>query len=1005
LIFHDPAKIKGRLVVRPCEEASAPGLANTGREHQRWTNESGPDAVQEAVAITYRLSRSYAGGGESNKPWFPCLIAATFGEERKKNKDGSDGPRTGSESNIVQLFANVVDHDKVPRTSVQKLRDIGVIPTFSVTSGSVGTDGALRQHDWLVWESPLETKDDLARAKKLMARLISYCGSGDNTAATLAHPYRPAGTLNRKSGRAVPVRFSSSDGRKWTLNELQAILDRHAPVLGATQRGKGYAPSAVSKDEGGDYEAMLPGITTFMRLGQQHFNAAQFVLAYAEAAREVEIGKSEAVCPLWDIHSDKSRGLKLFAYDAADSRHGKSYLGCNHAHENDDKTPKALLCHIASQAELTVDDLLEFIDDNVVAGEIRFALKVEALSIAPRTLTARIAALTKASPLEDVLEILGALAVKPRSLATDDQLVQISKSTERGKKTINDEYKRLRAKFERPSSADDRDGGEDGIDEDGRGLDPATYDGPIRKGWGIDVSLPTVKSQLNRRNDANPFLFMRDEGGCVQFVETGPNLRLVEVATQAAWSTILTDHVSWTNDHDVAAFAPSDFSKHFSGMETFDFPIIKGILRIPTLGRNDEIRWERGFDASLGMYVAPNFDPRPLPSVVTAAHLEEAIGWLIEATRDFPFSDEFAGADAKPIKLDELDADGWKKPNLKRGESSRAHWLAMALQPFVRGVIDGPCPAFHIDKPKAGTGAGYLVNVAHYIAEGSTAVPLTMGNNEEFKKTLTSTLRGGAGMLFVDNVNRKVDSGDFASLMTTNIWRDRILGKSETVDIKVDATILFAGNNISFSGENLRRVIPIRMDAAVPNPARDRKGPKAFKHKPLVDWLRDHRVDLVWACLILVKNWVECGKPLGTREHASFDHWSQVIGGILDAAGVQGFLENTQSYVEHYDGDADDTNEVAVFFFEQFKCYEWTTEEAVHCFSPVTSIGLATFGIDEARVKSSRDQARKLGEALKPYVGQTFKIDDPSGTGTILVTLNKAKIGGLMKYWFSKDAG
>lgn len=47
---------------------------------------------------------------------------------------------------------------------------------------------------------------------------------------------------------------------------------------------------------------------------------------------------------------------------------------------------------------------------------------------------------------------------------------------------------------------------------------------------------------------------------------------------------------------------------------------------------------------------------------------------------------------------------------------------------------------------------------------------------------------------------------------------------------------------------------------------------------------------MVWACLTLIQAWIAAGKPPGQEILASYESWSRVMGGILGAAGVEGFL-------------------------------------------------------------------------------------------------------------------
>jgi hypothetical protein len=55
--------------------------------------------------------------------------------------------------------------------------------------------------------------------------------------------------------------------------------------------------------------------------------------------------------------------------------------------------------------------------------------------------------------------------------------------------------------------------------------------------------------------------------------------------------------------------------------------------------------------------------------------------------------------------------------------------------------------------------------------------------------------------------------------------------------------------------------------------------------------MRERRL-LVRACLTLCQNWIAQGKPEGKKTLGSYEVYARVLGGILEAAEVAGFLDN-----------------------------------------------------------------------------------------------------------------
>jgi hypothetical protein len=67
-----------------------------------------------------------------------------------------------------------------------------------------------------------------------------------------------------------------------------------------------------------------------------------------------------------------------------------------------------------------------------------------------------------------------------------------------------------------------------------------------------------------------------------------------------------------------------------------------------------------------------------------------------------------------------------------------------------------------------------------------------------------------------------------------------------------------------------------------------------FKYPDLRLWARQNRGDLIWAGLTLVRAWIAEGMPAGKAIMGSYEEWAKVVGGVLDVAGVPGFLGNSE---------------------------------------------------------------------------------------------------------------
>ena len=74
-----------------------------------------------------------------------------------------------------------------------------------------------------------------------------------------------------------------------------------------------------------------------------------------------------------------------------------------------------------------------------------------------------------------------------------------------------------------------------------------------------------------------------------------------------------------------------------------------------------------------------------------------------------------------------------------------------------------------------------------------------------------------------------------------------------------------------------------------------------FRHPDLMTWVRANRARLVAACLTLCQAWIAAGRPRGGSIIGCYENWAQVMGGVLEVAGIEGFLGNLEEMMEASD--------------------------------------------------------------------------------------------------------
>lgn len=457
-------------------------------------------------------------------------------------------------------------------------------------------------------------------------------------------------------------------------------------------------------------------------------------------------------------------------------------------------------------------------------------------------------------------------------------------------------------------------------------IDPTTYEGPISSMWDAKTRLDVTVAQLQRKNDTNPQLF-RGVAGVVRTTGGATDIKLERVHTTAHWSNILTHTLTF----DAGAHVEKDLLADVQGETGFDFPKCMQVLGCAVFAKDGSLKIERGYHAELEAYHDPQIEFLPVPDVVTPAHVAEAKTWIEEAIRDFPFSDCFGGGETLPIYLPSKDADGWSEPNKERGRSSRAHFYCYFLNGFLMHMIDDVAPLFHIDKHKPNTGASYLASVAMVTLMGKApAQPMDHTKDGEFEKRITANLKDGAPIIFMDNISSKIASGGFAATLTGRDVKQRLLGGNNNLEVRNRFTWCTAGNNVEFSSENIRRILPIFLDAGEDDPkVREARG--EMKHM-MPSWVSENRAQLVWSAHVLVRFALQQGLQEKARAYSgpsitSFGRWSSVMGTLLEMIDVKGFLENIDAFQATKDEDRDEDKELLKTLWQMFTRGQITPQE------------------------------------------------------------------------------
>ena len=275
---------------------------------------------------------------------------------------------------------------------------------------------------------------------------------------------------------------------------------------------------------------------------------------------------------------------------------------------------------------------------------------------------------------------------------------------------------------------------------------------------------------------------------------------------------------------------------------------LRAIVTCPALRSDGSILSTNGYDPTTGLFLSSAIELPPIPAQPTRDDAVRAAEVLLSVTVDFPF--------AKP--------------------EHRAAWLAFVLTPLARHAFSGPSPLFLIDANTRGSGKSLLADVGGILATGTTLARMSNPrDDEECRKRITALALAGDSMVLIDNIIGNLGCASLdAALTSPDSWKDRILGKSEMVELPLSLTWTATGNNVLLEADTSRRTLHIRLDSPEENPEL-RSG---FQIPHLVAHVKQQRAALVAAGLTILSAYHAAGRPrMNLPAWGSFDAWSALF--------------------------------------------------------------------------------------------------------------------------------
>lgn len=274
---------------------------------------------------------------------------------------------------------------------------------------------------------------------------------------------------------------------------------------------------------------------------------------------------------------------------------------------------------------------------------------------------------------------------------------------------------------------------------------------------------------------------------------------------------------------------------------------LDGVSSTPILRADGTILTTPGYDQSTGIYLDCGSLVASVPDNPTRDEAQEAALQLQDVFADFPFEE-----------LHHLSAA-----------------VAMVLTPFARQAFRGPAPLFLIDANVRGSGKSLLSDAVGLIVLGDDLPRMSNPeDDDEARKRITSLAIRGDSICLIDNIINEFGGAALDAALTSTRWQDRILGRSEIVDMPLPITWIGTGNNVGLRGDTARRICHIRLNCREERPE-DRQG---FRHADLRGFVRENRAQLVGAVLTILRAFHVAGRPQANLSGwGSYEGWSSVV--------------------------------------------------------------------------------------------------------------------------------
>jgi hypothetical protein len=148
-------------------------------------------------------------------------------------------------------------------------------------------------------------------------------------------------------------------------------------------------------------------------------------------------------------------------------------------------------------------------------------------------------------------------------------------------------------------------------------------------------------------------------------------------------------------------------------------------------------------------------------------------------------------------------------------------------------------------------------------------------------------------------------------MLTAANYDGRTLGYSE---VNALSTLVLWVSTLqstgAFNRDLTRRCVPVEL-------IKNYRG--KWKHKNIEAYLADKRGEMIWACFVVARKWMQDGAPIPDARLDGYGGWTETIGGIIEhVLGYEDFLGNLEDFRKSQDENAMTIDGVLERWFELY---------------------------------------------------------------------------------------